>query len=192
MIIYKTINLINKKIYIGKDKNNNTNYLGSGNHIISAIKKYGRNNFKKEILEHCISENELNAKEIYWIKKLNSTDSLIGYNILDGGTDGSKKGRKLSDETKEKIRQSLLGRVYSLERREKMSKNNKGISRNKGRKLSDETKEKISNKMSGRKLSNETKKKMSIFRTGKKRKPLSEDHKRKISESMKNSKRYKI
>ena len=33
MIIYKTINLITGKIYIGQDSKNNPNYLGSGKYI---------------------------------------------------------------------------------------------------------------------------------------------------------------
>ena len=30
MIIYKTINLLNGKVYVGKDEKNNPNYYGSG------------------------------------------------------------------------------------------------------------------------------------------------------------------
>lgn len=50
MIIYKTTNLINGKIYIGKDKHNNSKYLGSGRRLIKAIQKYGRDFFLKEII----------------------------------------------------------------------------------------------------------------------------------------------
>ena len=41
MIIYKTTNLVNGKIYIGQDSNNNPNYYGSGTLLHKAIKKYG-------------------------------------------------------------------------------------------------------------------------------------------------------
>lgn len=88
MIIYKTINLINGKFYVGKDCKNNPDYLGSGLLINKAIKKYGRDSFKKEIIEKCISKEQLNKQENYWIKKLDSTNPKIGYNIAEGGCGG--------------------------------------------------------------------------------------------------------
>ena len=91
MIIYKVTNLINNKIYVGQDKNNNPNYFGSGKTIKKAIKKYGKENFEKTIIEFCKTENELNEREIYWIDKLNSTNRKIGYNISKGGKEGDRK-----------------------------------------------------------------------------------------------------
>ena len=63
MIIYKTTNLVNGKIYIGQDKNNNPAYLGSGKILHLAFQKYGLENFNKEILEVCKSVEDLNEKE---------------------------------------------------------------------------------------------------------------------------------
>jgi group I intron endonuclease len=88
MIIYKTTNLINGKIYVGKDTNDNPNYLGSGIILKNAIKKYGIQNFKKEILENCNTIKDLNEREKYWIKKYNTLDKQIGYNISLGGDGG--------------------------------------------------------------------------------------------------------
>lgn len=85
MIIYKTICNINKKIYVGKDSKNNPEYYGSGTLIKRAIKKYGKENFKKIILEKCANIEQLNEREIYWIKELKATDNKIGYNITAGG-----------------------------------------------------------------------------------------------------------
>lgn len=99
MIVYKTTNLINGKIYIGQDSNNNPKYFGSGNLINKALKKYGIENFSKEILEYCESKKDLDEKEKYWIRTYNSTDMKIGYNISEGGTGGKltknewKKGK---------------------------------------------------------------------------------------------------
>ena len=91
MIIYKTTNAINGKIYVGQDKNDNPNYYGSGKLLQKAIKKYGKENFKKEILEICENESHLNDREVFWIKKLKSTDKHIGYNISDGSKEGDRK-----------------------------------------------------------------------------------------------------
>lgn len=86
--IYKTTCLINSIIYVGQKKSPKflgQKYLGSGKILKSAIKKYGRDNFKVELLEECDSFEDLNAKEIYWISKLDSTNPDVGYNILQGG-----------------------------------------------------------------------------------------------------------
>lgn len=88
MIIYKTTNLTNGKIYVGQDAFNDPTYLGSGIILERSIKKYGKSNFKKEILEHCHSKEDLNQREIFWIKTLNATDKRIGYNIALGGDGG--------------------------------------------------------------------------------------------------------
>lgn len=191
MIIYKITNLINNKLYIGKDSRNDPNYFGSGMLIKKAIKKYNKENFKKEILEECESLEELNYKEKYWINELRSL-SPNGYNITIGGTGGdtftnqtevkkdeinkkrintfySKYGvnyfkRKLSEETKKKISDSSKGKkIINRKSPTKFTDEHKEkISKsNKGRKLTDEHKEKISNFKKGTKLSNETKIKIS-------------------------------
>ena len=123
MVIYKTINLLNDKFYIGKDSNNNNNYLGSGKIIKKAIKLYGKENYKKEILEVCNSKDELNKREIFWINELNSTNRNIGYNIALGGN-GQKFGTKLSEETKKKISysQTLNGYIKKYGEKEGLLK----------------------------------------------------------------------
>ena len=85
--IYKTTNTINGKIYIGKSKLNDPTYLGSGMILRQAIAKHGLQFFSKEILEEC-TEDQVDAREIYWINKYNSCDRNIGYNIAKGGTGG--------------------------------------------------------------------------------------------------------
>lgn len=87
--IYKIINLINNKIYIGQHYGYiDDNYMGSGLLINRALLKYGKENFKKEIIEICNSKKEINNREKYWIYFYNSTNIKIGYNITKGGNGG--------------------------------------------------------------------------------------------------------
>ena len=51
MQIYKITNLVNNKIYIGKDTTSDPNYFGSGLIISRSLKKYGMENFIKEIID---------------------------------------------------------------------------------------------------------------------------------------------
>ena len=163
MIIYKTTNLINNKIYIGKDSNNNPNYLGSGLYLKHAIKKYGKENFKKEILEECDLSN-INEREIHWIKELDSRNKNIGYNIQEGGNGfGCKeenpfygKKRIFSKEHNINLSKSHIGLqsgskhpLYGTTRPEKTR--NKISESLKGQVLSDETRQKISDSLSGEK-----------------------------------------
>lgn len=114
MVIYKTTNLSNGKIYVGKDCGHPSGYLGSGTILKKAIKKYGRENFKKEILETCDLSN-INEREKYWIAKLNARNPKIGYNITAGGDgagfgkDNTFYGKKHSDETKRRISEGRTG-----------------------------------------------------------------------------------
>ena len=52
MVVYLVTNKVNGKKYIGKDKNNNPKYIGSGADLKIAIKEYGKHNFKKEIIDN--------------------------------------------------------------------------------------------------------------------------------------------
>ena len=61
--IYVIQNMLNGKTYIGQRKcpknkkpSEDTHYLGSGYILKKAFKKYGRKNFKKEILEVCCTK----------------------------------------------------------------------------------------------------------------------------------------
>lgn len=85
MIVYKTTNTVNGKIYIGQDSKNRSAYLGSGKYFKRARAKYGRHSFKKEVLKECLTAHELNLAEIEAIAHFKSTDPSIGYNICPGG-----------------------------------------------------------------------------------------------------------
>jgi hypothetical protein len=58
--VYLTTNLLNGKQYVGSHEGyENDSYLGSGTYISRAVKKYGKENFKREILEVCDSSINL-------------------------------------------------------------------------------------------------------------------------------------
>ena len=105
-VIYKITNNINEKIYIGKDSSNKKNYYGSGEAIKNSIKKYGKDNFSKEIIDYAVSLEELNNKEIYWIKFYNSMNPKIGYNRSSGG-EGDFILSNMSEEARERMKESL-------------------------------------------------------------------------------------
>jgi group I intron endonuclease len=128
--VYKIINLINNKIYIGKDKYCDPSYMGSGKILKLAYKKYGIKNFRKEIICYCENEDEYNERESFFISEYNSF-SPNGYNINPGGKGGdnfkhhpdqekikniflnlkeSNIGRKASDETKDKMSVARTGK----------------------------------------------------------------------------------
>lgn len=80
-IVYKTTNLVNGKQYVGQTIRVNSFYLGSGTYFLRSLKKYGRHNFIRETLCECSNRDELNEREMDYIKKLN-TGVPNGYNIL--------------------------------------------------------------------------------------------------------------
>jgi hypothetical protein len=84
-IIYKITNKVNNKFYIGKHqtKKLDDGYMGSGKLIKAAIKKYGSENFIKEILHIYDNEKDMNFKEKEMV--VISEDS---YNLCDGGKGG--------------------------------------------------------------------------------------------------------
>lgn len=93
MHIYLITNKINGKKYIGlssKTPVQAKNYYGSGALITKAVKKYGKDNFEKEILEDNIeSLSFLCERERYYIQIYDAVKSPEYYNIEDGGISSS-------------------------------------------------------------------------------------------------------
>ena len=144
MYIYKTTNTLNGKIYIGlstRKVEDSTDYYGSGTLFYRSLKKYGKENFTKEILVRDIEDKKQLAQlEIDHIKEYNSTDKNIGYNLTLGGE--GTLGIKHTPETIEKIRSYLLNQPDELIKKRALA--------NTGKIRSEETKAQTSETMKGR------------------------------------------
>lgn len=96
MVIYKITNLVNGKVYIGKTINKPRNRFlahlkearnGSQYYLHRAIRKYGKDNFKFEVIDDSAKTiEELDKLEVYYIQLYRSTESEYGYNMHLGGS----------------------------------------------------------------------------------------------------------
>ena len=154
--VYKIMNNINGKIYIGFtsktiEQRFKIHIHNAQQHInrrlYDAMNHYGYDNFKVESIEENQSIDILKQQEIYWIKFYNSTDPLKGYNMTEGG-DGCDCIKHMSPEAKQL-------------RSEKISRKTKGI------KLLQEHIEKIRKANTGKHVSDEVKQKLRNCRVGK-------------------------
>jgi hypothetical protein len=102
--LYKTTNLINHKTYIGihQTENIDDGYIGSGSCFLRAVKKYGKENFKREIIEFCSTYNELLEKEKKYVNE-DWIKNESNYNLKTGG----QSSGLLSEESKKKISNTL-------------------------------------------------------------------------------------
>jgi group I intron endonuclease len=113
-IVYVTTNNINGKKYLGKCCHKKTFYLGSGVALKSAIKKYGKENFTREIICEVDTLEEASEVERKLSVLWNVVDDLSWYNLKPGGDGGSLKGRNISEETKQKISRNRKGKLSQL------------------------------------------------------------------------------
>lgn len=135
--IYKATNNITGNNYIGEDKHwpkrivdhkscsfnkksNAYNYI-----FHKAIRKYGWENFKWEILYQSLDgEHTLNIMEPHFIEEYNSFMP-NGYNMTLGG-DAPFRGKKHSKKTKLLMKLKHLGILHTEATKQKISKSKKG------------------------------------------------------------------
>jgi hypothetical protein len=120
--IYKIINLINNKYYIGMHvtKDINDSYLGSGIGIKRAVRKYGKENFKKEILFVFDNEQDMINKEIEIVNESIVKDS-NSYNDNLGGKGGWYSVNKRSSLFRAKRVSSLLHTFETTDTKKRIS-----------------------------------------------------------------------
>lgn len=132
------------KIYIGitsqeisKRWQNGFGYANNG-YFMRAIKKYGWDNIRHEILFDGLSKSEAEKKEIELIILYNSANRDYGYNISNGGSSTGKH----SEETKDKMRETAKAHNFSDRLHTKEVVNKRAISQ-RGHEVSEETRKKI-------------------------------------------------
>ena len=160
--IYTITNILNNKIYIGfarnidkrwirhrKDLKNNSHHC---KHLQDAYNKYGKDNFKFEVLVKC-EKQFLASEEHYWSNMLGLYDENYGYNTRPTHPHGKVEQTK---ETRDKISASNIGKRRTDDSKKKMS--DKALARfskgdtpwNKGKKgfvVKEDVKEKIKQTM---------------------------------------------
>lgn len=197
MIIYKSTCLINNKIYIGKTKyelnkriKQHINKSNRGSNLLfhKAIKKYGFENFKWEVLEEFKNIDELNKFEIEVIKKLNATNPDTGYNIALGGNGGDTfTNNPRKKELTENVSKFHKNKKLTQEHKDKISKGNKNVKRDNSHLhtktiIEKRTKTRLKNKKTWT-LSQESKNKISKGNKNKSKPPRTKEHLDKLAES---------
>lgn len=173
--VYKIINLVNEKWYIGSHRTNETSiencindgYIGSGTLLLKAYEKYGIENFKKEIL--CLTENAYETEELI-LTELNAKSDKMSYNLKNTGTappinrmlgvDNPMYGKDFSDEHRFNL-------LLAKERNPSWNKGKFGKdSIHFGRKRNPETGQKISKALIGNRCSESIYKRVMCIETG--------------------------
>jgi hypothetical protein len=148
--IYKTTCNITNKFYIGMHSTSNLEdgYLGSGTRITYSIRKYGKENHNREILEHFTTRESLKLREIEIINS-DLLKNPLCINLCLGGA-GTRYGATFPNRKSSPLSES---------HRANLSKAMKGIAGTYER--TPEIREKIANTLKDQKQSEETRKKRS-------------------------------
>ena len=170
----------NGKVYIGITRRkperrwgkDGSGYKETQPIMVNAIKKYGWDNIKHEILYEGLTQEEAEAIEIQLISQYQSNNIDFGYNVENGGNSQGKT----SESTRLKLSQIGKGRICSEETKKKISLSQCGEN---GYWYGTD------GYWNGKHHSEETKKKISEARKGKQGQTCSEDVKKKISEAQK-------
>jgi len=170
--VYKIINKINGKLYIGQTNNLESRWLKhcsmsrviNYNHpLYNSIRKYGLDNFMYEIIDQFDNLDECNKSEELWIQNLRTQDRNFGYNIAFGGNN-----KTTSQETKDKLSKLNSGEGNPFY----------------GKTHSEETKQKLSEMRVDSIITDEIRSKMSVSKIGKKNPMFNKHHTTKSRDKM--------
>jgi group I intron endonuclease len=120
--VYIITNKINGRKYIGSSRKSQVDldYYGSGKVIKNALKKYGKENFQRDILWE--GKGDARNIETYFLEKIDAANNPLYYNM----TNDARGNNLHKEETKKTVSEKLTGRKFSKEICEKISKAKKG------------------------------------------------------------------
>lgn len=136
--IYKIVNKVNNKVYIGQTGENFQrryffhnwklcNNIHDNKYLQHSWNKYGKDNFQFEVIEEVEDISALDDREIYWIRYYRENSDC--YNIQDGGQPKCLH-QYISQESRKHVgelnRQRMIGTKLSEETKHKMSESRKG------------------------------------------------------------------
>lgn len=198
--VYETKNLVNGKFYVGQKKAVSLvrAYLGSGNLIQAAVKKYGKESFSVKQIGLAENKESLDFLECFFVQQYtNRYGKEMMYNIHPGGKGGSLpggvqrqwarekisralRGRIVSEETRHKTSRALKGRIFSADHRRRISRSRPGkiFANARGLKRTLETRLKISRALKGRQRHPKTTAALIKFHVGSKRTPQTKERMR--------------
>lgn len=164
--IYRIINNINRKIYIGQTNNSNLRWSqhksnakhNRGQQVITrALTKYGVENFEFEVIASCLDQAAADEAEEQIIIQCESRNPLKGYNVSAGGNTSPRTPeilQKISESLKKHYEEHdgwLKGGILTEEWKKNISKSSIGkLGTNTGKKFSNEWKVKISKSQAGK------------------------------------------
>jgi hypothetical protein len=154
--IYKTTNVLTERYYFGMHSTDDLDdgYLGSGQRLWYSIRKYGKENHKREITEFCKNRMDLIQREIE-IVNLNEVakEDCMNLKIGGEGNSGHFGGKALADKLKnDKEFRKIIGRQRSLNAKKRYDS---GLNKNfkcdqTGRNHTEETKKQMSESHKGK------------------------------------------
>tara|TARA_R110002126_G_scaffold47605_3_gene133360 strand:+ start:8728 stop:9357 length:630 start_codon:yes stop_codon:yes gene_type:complete len=136
--IYLIVNHLTGRKYVGQHCGKNLNYFCSGVYIKNSIRKHGKNNFSRIILEEGkFTPEQLDVLETKHIKSQNCVVPK-GYNIAAEGNGRysynrvpwNKGGNCYTDEMRQKMSESHTGKTLEPEHKAKIGDSMRGVPKN--------------------------------------------------------------
>ena len=145
--IYLIRNTVNGKVYVGQSSYINRRWrehkkamrLGYKSYLHDSMRKHGLEAFEMVVLEEC-GFDMLDDREAYWMAFYHCHDEAKGYNYRPAGQlkqhvtpearariSARLRGRKMSPERIEQMRQASLGRKCTEQAKQKISRFHSGI-----------------------------------------------------------------